>query len=481
MFCDCDLLWILEWSTKSSGKLLSNPKCNHPFKGKALRKLKIGLDIHCKSPARNIEVPSLQLSPNHSQIVFEGDSLKLYCVALTVDDLLELQDAQISDNVTWTWDQSNNFNKEILINNKNFNDQGIITSTLVIEKIHQSHTGCWSCQLLTSKGNHSKDISIIVISKETKYCPILTTSDNKGTYKWPQTIANNTLLMPCASMQQNNDILTQEATYTCSDNGTWTNLDTSKCGYISETTKILEQFSKVNLTVTKATLLESAKHFRNYTSNLSILKDKMDLIFIVRTMENYLNYLEDEKELGSILLDITNNLLNLPISIINQIDISQLSRIITKVSSCTESQLLHKDNIALEEFTVDEESFNGMTCTWYVDAIDDKDRLFQCTNVNQSTLMGFQNRMIEASIQIPFNIFSNIKEDHRNFAKNLHTLKIVMYRNNNFFPVKAKNKEIISAVVGTQLGKKSLFIKSLVSNLIKLRTFYKKFRMQKYL
>lgn len=449
--CDCELLWLLDWTTKPQRKLLSNPKCNHPFKGKSIRKLKIGVDVHCRSFGGSREIPSVDLSPRNGQVIFEGDSLKLHCTALIITNF---QEAHVSDNVTWTWQQSSDtFNKDVAIDNRFLNDQGIISSTLSIRTVRLNHTGNWSCHLLTTQGNHSKDISVVVISEKSKYCPIAITNNNKGRYVWPQTIVNNTVTLTCESLQVNKEISLQKATYTCSESAVWTNFDTSKCGYISETTKILEQFSKVNLTLTKSTILESAKHFKNYTSNLTIIKDIMDLIFIIRTIENYINYLEFEKELGAILLDITDNLLNLPNNFLDQIDTSQLARIITRVASYTQPHLLHKENVALEEFSIQEETFNGMTCTWFIDAVNVRDRIFQCTSANQSTLMGIQNRVIDASIQIPFNIFYNINDVHVTLKKITHSLIVIMYSNSKFFPVKVKNKEIVSSVIGIQLGK----------------------------
>lgn len=81
------------------------------------------------------------------------------------------------------------------------------------------------------------------------------------------------------------------------------------CSYISDTTKILEQFSKVN-----SSIEESAKHFRNYTLNRTIFKDVMDLVFAVSTIENYIKYapVEHTVNVGNILIDVINNLMELP-------------------------------------------------------------------------------------------------------------------------------------------------------------------------
>lgn len=151
-------------------------------------------------------------------------------------------------------------------------------------------------------------IEILVISDKTKYCQTVTTTNNKGSYTWPRTVVNYTVSLTCESVQLNSDLET--ASYFCNENGTWTNLNTSVCPYTSETTKILEQFSKVNLTLDS--ILESAKHFKNYTSDLKIFRDVMDFVYVVRTIENYLNYLKIQPELAPILLDVSNHLINLP-------------------------------------------------------------------------------------------------------------------------------------------------------------------------
>lgn len=457
MTCDCDLLWLLDWAEKSSVKLLSNPKCSNPFKGRPLRKLKIGVDIHCKSPAGNREVPMIELNPNHGQVVFEGDSLKLHCTALSVMDPFD-QDTSVRDNVTWSWHTyPGHFFKNLVVDNRFLAEQGIISSSLVIPKLHHNHTGTWNCLLLTAQGNHSKSISIMVISDETKYCPIETTNNNKGSYMWPRTVVNYTVSITCESLQLNNNISIQKASHFCSKQGKWINLDTSKCGYVSETTKILEQFSKVNFTLTKSTILESAKHFKNYTSDLKILKDIMDLVFVIKTIENYLDFLEYEKELGAILLDVINNLLELPSNFIKQAEkinksCSKLTKSLPKLTGFTPSPLLHKANIALEEFIVKQDSFTGMTCTWYVNPADAKNRLFYCMTSNRSGLAEVQDKRIEASIQIPASLFYRLHEQDIILDHVSVKLLVVMYSNGKFFPSRNDDEEVASAVVGMQLG-----------------------------
>lgn len=43
-------------------------------------------------------------------------------------------------------------------------------------------------------------------------------------------------------------------------------------------------------------MLESAKRLKNFTSSGKQLQDKMDVVFISRTVENYLEYVTKERE-----------------------------------------------------------------------------------------------------------------------------------------------------------------------------------------
>lgn len=340
--CDCNLLWILEWSLLNSVKLVSNPRCDSPeaFKGISMKKLKIGVDLHCKPPANN-KPTTVNLLPFENQVVFEGDSLKLNCQAPS------LSDSSALPHIEWTWLDSNpqHHFDGVLIENNFLPDR--IDSSLTIPKLERKHTGIWNCSLISEKGNQSKGITVIVISEETQYCPIEVTMDNKGTYTWPRTVVNFTVTTTCEHMQLNSEISEQRASYFCSPEGRWQKLNTSACAYVSETTRILEQFSKVNLTLTKANILESARHFRNHTGDLKVFKDVMDLIFAVRTIENYLLYLQIENELGAVLMDVINNVIDLPASYIQEADLidktsSRIVKAVETISGHPHSFALHK-------------------------------------------------------------------------------------------------------------------------------------------
>lgn len=124
--------------------------------------------------------------------------------------------------------------------------------------------------------------------------------------------------MPCESLNLNYDVTYQKASYTCTETGDWSYLNTSMCSYISDTTKILEQFSMVDTSIE-----ESAKHFRNYTINKSIFQDVVDLFYAVSTIENYIKYAPKEHvgTIAAILMDSANNLMNLQRVYLRQTDL----------------------------------------------------------------------------------------------------------------------------------------------------------------
>jgi G protein-coupled receptor 125 len=322
--------------------LVSNPTCNtpSPFKGLLLRKLKIGVDINCKSPALNKGFPIIEMKPNANQVVFEGDTLNLQCTAPSISDTY---DSPMSSKIEWTWLDSDPklYFSDITIESHFLQSNGLVASTLRISKLKRNHTGIWNCLLISMQGNHSKGITIVVISDDTEYCPITVSSNNKGTYTWPRTVVNYTATVPCESLNLSYDVSLQKASYFCSEDGQWENLNTSMCSYTSDTTKILEQFSKVN-----SSLVESAKHFRNYTSTSEHFKDVMDLVFAVATMENYLKYLT-VNQIGGVLMDVTNNLLELPKAYLREASYRhqscmKLINITEQLAGTSSTSLLHK-------------------------------------------------------------------------------------------------------------------------------------------
>lgn len=250
-----------------------------------------------------------------------------------------------------------------------------------------------------------------------------------------------------------------KASYYCNMSSQWEHLDTESCPYISHTTKVLEQFSKVNLSLTKSSLLETAKRFKNYTGNGSVkLTDPVEIHFMVRTIENYLNFLVDEKELGIMLTDIISLMLKLSKEMLKKAEINfkactRLIRAIERITEFTPTIQAHKKDMALEEFRVKRDSFSGLTCTWYTNIVTDVDsdaRYMHCTTINRTTSIDVKDKTIEASIQLPASLLQHLQD-----STIAQQLMISMYSDSRLFPKIITNDtmDISTCVVGSKLSK----------------------------
>ncbi|EAT41404.1 AAEL006957-PA, partial [Aedes aegypti] len=289
--CNCDLLWLVPWSVNASVKLQPAPKCGTPFKNMLLKKLRVGVDLHCASAG---EAPILQLIPSVDQVLFQGDPLRLRCraprLADTLQDIVFHEPLKLFPSTT--------------ISTRPLSDIGILDSTLIIPQVKANHSGTWDCRLVTNSASYSKRISVIVISNETRFCPETYTHGSKGSYSWPKTITGRTVYLPCTN---DAGIIASYAYYTCTTNGTWNNLNASSCAYVLESTRVLEQFSKTNLS---GNILESARYLRNYSySLLAKHVNALDLVYLTRTIENFAKETDHDKELGFVLMDIFAQLL----------------------------------------------------------------------------------------------------------------------------------------------------------------------------
>jgi len=123
----------------------------------------------------------------------------------------------------------------------------------------------WDCTLRSQQANLSQAIVLHVVAKGTLYCEARVVHTNKGTYHWPRTMRGETVLQECVE-EPSDATQARRASHECGPSGEWLNLDTESCVYVSETTRILEQFAKVNLTLTKGqNALEIARRLHNFT------------------------------------------------------------------------------------------------------------------------------------------------------------------------------------------------------------------------
>ncbi|KMQ96690.1 putative g-protein coupled receptor 125-like protein [Lasius niger] len=435
------------------------PKCASPIlaKGQPVKKLRFSEELQCQWIS-----PAIEIRPVQNQVVFAGDSITLKCRApsITVDQSARLNwlwypnaSAEIVDLSAYKDPRKSLSN--IKIDNRYLSDSGIVDSALSIVPVKEEHNGQWNCLLVSVNGNKSKAVSVIVISEHTRYCPLAVTRNNKGVYTWPKTIVGWKAELPCEGSRLLQAPLT--ASYHCNMSGQWEQLNTESCPYVSHTTKILEQFSRVNLSLARSTLLETVKRFKNYTGNGSVkLTDPVEIHFIVRTIENYLSFLIDEKELGVMLIDIVGSMMKLSKEMLKRAEISfkactRLIKAIERITEFTPSIQSHTKHIALEEFRVKRDSFGGLTCTWYTSIVANTDsdaRFFHCTTINRTTPINTKDKTIEASIQLPASLLQRSQD-----SAIAQQLMISMYSDSRLFPKTISNDsmDISTCIVGSKL------------------------------
>ncbi|XP_055371243.1 adhesion G protein-coupled receptor A3 [Condylostylus longicornis] len=472
--CDCDLLWLVSWTNIYQVKLQPPPKCEtpSPFKGIQLKKLQVGSDLHCESPLQ----PLLELKPDTDQLVFEGDELILRCRAprVAVGAAKDSEDLPARSHVFWGWserivdpnstedihylDPSIQF-QSIKIEAKHLSDSGLLDSILRIPNVTRIHSGMWDCRLRSQQANLSRSISVIVISNTTKYCPAHVIKNNKGKYFWPRTIRGKTVRVPCVGETP----LEAFASFQCNENGEWNNLNTESCPFISEITRIFQQFSQFDLAGSKDRALESATRLRNYTQsddNLKKIRDPMDLVFITKTLKNYLHFVSLKKDLGTMLLDIVSQIITLPRVLAQQahsIEKSGQSLVyaVEQVAQHTPSSLTHKPHLAIEYFNISPHSFNGLICTWMkTENLNSRDnskpnpRVFQCNTAGQTIDIFRQH--VDASVQIPMGLLSSYKQK---FLFSSQKLMVAVYENSNLLPYHKNNTsyQVTSCVIGVKI------------------------------
>ncbi|XP_061386451.1 adhesion G protein-coupled receptor A3 [Musca vetustissima] len=456
--CDCDLMWLVNWSNTRLVKLQPSPKCDsEDFKGIYLKKLKVGVDLYCESPLQ----PLLEFIPKHNQVVFEGDELVLKCRAprVAIGGHRESEDLPTRAHVFWGWsekirhqnstddivyrDPTKIFN-DVFLESKHTTDSGILNSVLRVVSVKKNHTGTFDCTLRSQQANLSHAISVIVIAKNTLYCPAVDVKTNKGNYHWPQTVRGQTVEQDCVEESNGGQV----ATYHCDESGNWIDLNTQACSYVSRTTRLLEQFAKMDLNLNKANVLEIARSVHNFThtsSNLRRIQDPIDLEFVARTLVKYLDFIKYQSELAHLLLDIVSQLLSLPSKTFYEAQREHESGL--KLLGCVEvasrmaslespiqgdSHVLKDDLISMprsfyvDYFIVRPESFTGISCVWMQTLSSSSS--FECSTSNDS-FPSFE-RYIDAAIEIPVNsLFDNTTSANQNIK-----LMVAVFRNANLLP-----------------------------------------------
>ncbi|XP_034490267.1 adhesion G protein-coupled receptor A3 [Drosophila innubila] len=481
--CDCGLIWLIAWSNAHEVRLQPAPKCDSPinFRGMPLKKLKVGIDFRCESLLQ----PLLELVPKQNQIAFEGDELQLKCYAprVAIGAPRESEDLPTRAYVFWGWsdkirqhnstddiiyrDPTKVFN-DVNLETRHSTDSGILNSILRIGSLTQNHTGMWDCTLRSQQANLSQSMVLHVVAKGTLYCDAIVSRTNKGIYHWPRTMRGETVLQSC--VEEPSDMsLQRRASHECAHDGHWVNLNTESCVYVSETTRILEQFAKVNLTLTKGqNALEIARRLHNFTqiqTQLHKIRDPMDLEYIARTLLKYLEQLEaHQQEISYLLMDIVSQLLTLPARLFEAAQLqlatghkllhiveSSALRLASSAAAAAAVGTLEQQqelsvwrrqrNLFVDVFHIQLEQFLSMSCVW----LEGGQRGLQCNSANDTIPM-YEHGDIDAAIQLPYQVLQE-QLPGNNSNRNLR-LMISLHRNAKLLPnLQSEHNETLSSVI----------------------------------
>ncbi|XP_063621830.1 adhesion G protein-coupled receptor A3 [Cydia splendana] len=392
LVCDCALVWVGEWVRNTSVRLQGGPKCASPeaLAGRQLRKLRIFLDLAaCGAPPPS----ALVTRPDRDQLVFEGDALTLTCSAPFASALHKYE---------LRWHHPSLETCDVNVTSTDVLEEGAAETTAFFPNVTTHHAGDWTCVYVDDgRGRHNGTIRVTVLSNATRYCATNVSVDNKGLYSWPQVLLNHTAEVPCRAGAG-------VATRTCGAEGVWLNANTSQCAYISNVTKLLQQFALLDLGLVQYSAVNATERLaaliRENTYPLALVDDPDDVMFVARAVNNYMHYVDDEPELGSALLDVISAVMNVTPSVMAAAE--------DKYGACTElvraaEQLAprhnnkQKSNLAVESFPV-RAGFGGATCAWYSAAAGSPPRL-HCTTTNRTVarMLTFHDALIHASVQIP--------------------------------------------------------------------------------
>ncbi|XP_023943045.2 adhesion G protein-coupled receptor A3 [Bicyclus anynana] len=474
LICDCELLWVGDWSRNTSVKLVGSPKCAFPenMVNKTVRKLRIFLDLS----ACGSVLPSntLIVKPNHDQVVFEGDALKLTCSAPF---------ASVVAKYELKWDHPMLEICDVNITNTDMQEEGIAESSVFFPNISSYHMGNWTCMYNDQNHiRHNYTVQILVLSKQTQYCKTDHTMGNKGLYSWPQLLLNHTATVPCRSGDG-------VAYRYCNANATWSPANTTQCSYISNITKLLQQFALLNVSLVQYSALNATERLamliQEKTYPLAEISDADDVMFIARAIRNYMQHISEETNLGSKLLDVISSAMNISAPVMTRAETlygscTDMAKAAEEISMYTRNVEAHKINMAVDRFPV-REGFGGVTCVWYSEVHGAAPRL-HCSTTNRTVapLLTVTDSLIHASVQIPQSFLYSTTECGTVLQMQQHDLVVSVYEVATLFPLlpvvddgpmrghrskdyygrstkrEDMNMEITSPVIGFQLANASL-------------------------
>lgn len=428
--CDCQLSALLTYI--SSQNIRIQGTCSEParLKDRSITRL-VPEELACPPDDQVV----VEIRPNTNQIVFEGDPLKLSCKFKAGRAVAP----------SWLHRNANNQTATVstggaveLTTSSRGTDQGTLTeSQLHIRHLLPRHGGMWAC----SWGGRTASVEVTVLSLTTPTCSGQVTVSNKGRYSWPRTMANLKVVLQC---QANPNV---QAFRLCGAQGTWEEPDLNSCFYLSEVTKVLEQFAKTNLTFSKTSALESARRLKSYLTEVNSLTDPHEAIFVTQTLHNYVDASGKHPELLPIIMDIYSILTAQDPQILADSRPGLIS-ILQQAPLKAPDFEYHSSSVVIEKCGIIGKSLSAGTCVWrkVTDFTTSKPDQLKAKGRNRyQAYCGHNTNMsgtVDASIRIPL-----ISEG--SFTEQSVVLSLIL-STNAFSGVKVK--PLVTPVLGVTSG-----------------------------
>ncbi|XP_064630086.1 adhesion G protein-coupled receptor A3-like isoform X2 [Lineus longissimus] len=457
LMCDCHIQWIIKWS-KSNVRISDNTKCAFPrdLAKRPLRSMK-RKDLHCNWP---IELPLFVINPSKSQVVFQGDELPFECRASAIN---------AKTDVVWFREGKKvetNQSAGIMVSTRPSDNNKVIMNRLTLRNLEVKNSGIWMCQVQTPQGNASKTVNIVVISDNTLHCPRTEVQTNRGWFKWPKTVSGVSIEHVCETGRSASyhGKAVPKAYYTCSAAGKWENLDTMQCQYMMEMTRVLEQYSMLQLN--HSNVYGKAVGLRQYIGNGYSLQDKLDVVYISDIIGKLSVFVSTNQELVDVMLDVISVVMELPDSLLMDAQkthqaCSRMIQVIEHIPNILLDSKKYSSHyskgVAFEAFKIRPESFSGMTCS--VQSNPPKklnESNFRCHDLDDKAI--FDEKNPRASITLPSPLLKNMRGLYGITGPSFK-VQFVVYKNAKLFP-------IVSSSVGSEYEARLAVMTNIISSKI---------------
>ncbi|CAF90106.1 unnamed protein product, partial [Tetraodon nigroviridis] len=302
--CDCGLHWVPGFFHSSLAQLGDETLCAFPMslRGKQLRGLREN-QLSCDGP---LELHTLSLLPSQRQLVFKGDQLPFHCTAALVDNMTTIHWHHNNELVT------SDSEMEVQLQSSVVHDCTFITSELIIGKVDVEATGQWECVVSTGRGNTSCSVEIVVLENNASFCSEDKVVNNRGEFRWPRTLAGITSHQHCLqlrypSLSIEGGIEQKKASRYCDRSGKWQEGNYSDCHYTNGITRVLHTFTLMPINASNA--ITVAHQVRTYTLEAAGFTDSMDVLYVARMMERFMEYIRQLRELSKMLVEMGSNLM----------------------------------------------------------------------------------------------------------------------------------------------------------------------------